>query len=87
MSDEVNVLIDDDGNMQFVWSDELAELAAAGETDVRRVSHVEPSGKGWSADMSPVGGPVLLGADGKPFSTRGAALAAEREYLSKEFGL
>lgn len=87
MMDAVNVLIDDEGDISFVWSDELAELTEVGSTDIRRVSHVEPSGKGWSADMSPVNGPILLAADGKPFSTRAAALAAERAYLSEHFGL
>lgn len=84
---QFDVLIDDDGNIEFVWSDELAALAEQGAATVRRVSHVEPDGKGWSADMSPVGGPILRADNGKPFTTRAAALAAERQYLAEHFGL
>lgn len=76
------VLIDA-GHAQFVYDDQLAELLAEGDATVRRVSHVEPSpAGGWTADMSPVGGPVL-----GPFFRRAFALNAEREWLTATQGL
>ena len=70
------------GHVQFVYDDALAELLDAGAATVRRVSHVEPAPGGWTADMSPVNGPVL-----GPFGLRAEALAAERAWLTKEQGL
>ncbi len=46
--------------------------------DNTRASHVEPCAGGWSADMSPVGGPVLTG-----FTKRSQALAAEVAWLEE----
>ncbi len=67
----------DDGVASGVYSDELAEVfAALGSASIKRASHVEPVAGGWSADMGPVGGPVL-----GPFALRGEALAAEVEWL------
>jgi len=43
----------------------------------RRGSHVEPDSAGhWTADLSPVGDPIL-----GPFATRSEALAAEIAWL------
>lgn len=65
-----------DGQCRFIHSDELAEIAP-GPLKTKRASHVEPTDQGmWTADMSPVGGPVL-----GPFGTRGSALVAERMWL------
>lgn len=73
----------ENGHVQFVWSDELADLVETGETTVRRVSNVEPSpGGGWTADMGPVDGPVL-----GPFALRQTALDAERAWLTEYRGL
>ncbi|MGE0757205.1 MAG: hypothetical protein AB7O38_09300 [Pirellulaceae bacterium] len=53
------------------------DLATLGRLEIRRGSHVEPTGQGgWQADLAPVGGPVL-----GPFATRSAALAAELRWL------
>ena len=72
------------GSIAFVHSDDLADLADLGTAETRRASHVEPSlDGGWSADMGPVGGPVLLD-HGHPFRLRRDALAAERAYLDAE---
>jgi hypothetical protein len=80
---KVDVVIDNDGRIRFIYSD---ALAAAFEDDgtlrIARASHVEPHrdpayAGWWVADMSPVGG-VVLG----PFKTRGEALAREVAYLS-----
>ena len=74
MISECEVEIDDDGTLSYIFNDDLAEMFGADQTV--RASHVEPCGQGWTADMSPVGGPVL-----GPFSRRSEALAAEVEYI------
>lgn len=68
------------GRTIFIHSDDLAPLARIiGQATTRRASHVEPtSDNKWTADLSPVNGPIL-----GPFETRGEALAAEAEYLLK----
>lgn len=80
--------IDPAGNVRAIYSDDrvglLAELAQqlGSEPVTRRASHVEPATDGgWTADMSPSGGPVLTG-----FRLRSEALAAEIEWL-REHGL
>ena len=70
------------GKLTFVYDDALAGLLTEGEATVRRVSHVEPVPGGWTADMAPVGGPVL-----GPFPLRATALAAERAWLTEHRGL
>lgn len=66
-----------DGTLSFIWSDDLAELVDAGRAEVRRASHVEPTEGGqWTADLSPMGGPVF-----GPFKLRGDAINAEVEWL------
>ena len=69
--------IDPDGNVITVYSDDSQPIMAAlGEFAVSRASHVEPDGAGWTADLSPVSGPVL-----GPFPTRAEALASEVDWL------
>lgn len=70
------------GEIRFVWDDELAPLLDLGAATVERASHVEPyrSDSGntlWTADMRPVGGPVL-----GPFLLRKNALSAELRWLA-----
>lgn len=66
------------GDIQFIYTDELLPLMAEGVAVVQRASHVEPSGTGgWSADLGPVLGPTL-----GPFPTRAAALDAEVTWLN-----
>ena len=71
------------GRMEFIYTDNLAPLLDEGDATVQRVSHVEPScvdGRhGWTADMTPVDGPVL-----GPFTTRADALDAEHVWLQRE---
>jgi hypothetical protein len=63
--------------VEAIYSDELIDvLSELGSVSVRRASHVEPCNGGWSADMSPVGGPVL-----EVFSKRQDAIDAEIEWL------
>ena len=53
--------------------DETINLKSLGHVHIRRGSHVEPDELGrWTADLSPVGGPLL-----GPFEQRCSALAAE----------
>jgi hypothetical protein len=82
-SEQVTVNIQADGTVEFVYTDALQPLVASGAATVRRVSHVEPDGQGgWTADMSPVGGPVL-----GPFVLREAALQIERMWLKDHHGI
>ena len=75
--------IDGDGVMRFIWSDDMVSLRSLGACSITRASHVEPTVDGdWTADMGPVGGPVL-----GPYATRGDALAAEVAWLQSNRGL
>jgi hypothetical protein len=73
----VNIYVRPDGNAQCIY-DEAIELDRVGAVAIRRASHVEPAanGPGWTADLSPVGGPIL-----GPFPKRNEALAAEIAWL------
>lgn len=74
---EMIVKITPTGHVQFIWDDRLRPLFDQGEGTITRASHVEPTSEGlWTADLSPVEGPVL-----GPFSTRKEALAAEIIWL------
>ena len=72
----MQLVIDPTGEVRCVY-DEALPLAELGRLTIARGSHVEPDTAGlWTADLSPVGGPLL-----GPFATRSAALDAEREWL------
>jgi hypothetical protein len=72
----MQLVIAPDGRVEAVY-DERIDLTELGRVQVRRASHVEPGPDGrWSADLSPVGGPVL-----GPFPRRSEALAAELDWL------
>lgn len=75
----MNLFIRPDGTVQAIY-DEALDLGVLGAVSIRRASHVEPAanGPGWTADLSPVGGPVL-----GPFAKRSAALDAEIAWLSE----
>jgi hypothetical protein len=73
----MDLLINPKGVIATIY-DETIDLAPLGSVTIRRASHVEPDEQGrWTADLSPVGGPVL-----GPFALRSAALDAERTWLS-----
>lgn len=74
----MRILIGTDGTARAIYSDTVAPmLRALGCVHTARASHVEPSEDGtWSADLAPVGGPLLEG-----FTTRAEALAAEAQWL------
>lgn len=65
--DEIELVIEADGSVRFVYADDVAELFAGEKATTRRASHVEPHKGGWVADMTPVCQPgrgVLVGLDG-----------------------
>lgn len=74
----MTVLIDPDGRLRFVYDDALTGMLSLGIAAITRASHVEPSPNGWTADLSPVNGPIL-----GPFKLRGKALAAELDWLEQ----
>ena len=72
----MQLLIETSGSIRCLY-DERLDLASLGHLQIERGSHVEPTATGqWTADMSPVAGPVL-----GPFATRSMALEAERIWL------
>jgi hypothetical protein len=98
MTDENDILIDEEGNIRFVYSDLLDSVFVDDDRETKRASHVEPASSfgweqdGWLADMKPSGGPLLYASKDErgvkhAFETRAEALAAEREWLRKHKGL
>lgn len=77
----LDIFILPDGTVQHVYNDTLAGLLdGVADVETCRASHVEPDGNGgWTADLTPVGGPVL-----GPFALRAKALEAELEWLANE---
>jgi hypothetical protein len=72
----VLMIFDTNGSVRCLYSDAL-ELDRIGRLTISRGSHVEPTPDGqWTADMSPVCGPVL-----GPYRSRRDALAAEVGWL------
>jgi hypothetical protein len=72
----MNLVIDPRGSVKAVYG-ELIDLAAFGPPRIVRASRVEPTPDGrWTADLRPVGGPVL-----GPFARRSEALTAELAWL------
>ena len=71
------ITIDEGGAVTLIYEDRFASLLAGGTAYTRRASHVEPAPGGWTADLSPIAGPVL-----GPFPLRQDALDAERAYIN-----
>ena len=70
------MIFDTNGSIRCLYNDTL-ELDQIGRLTISRGSHVEPTLDGqWTADMSPVCGPVL-----GPYRSRRDALAAEVNWL------
>lgn len=77
----MNIFIRPNGNAQCLYAEDI-NLAELGSLSIARASHVEPVENCtslWSADLAPVGGPVL-----GPFETRRQALAAEADWLNSK---
>jgi len=76
----MQLVITPTGRVRSLYGEEL-DLHQLGRLAIRRGSHVEPTETGqWTADLSPVGGPVL-----GPFPSRSAALAAEQRWLEEQW--
>jgi len=72
----MQIVVQTDGAVRCLYGEEL-ELSLLGKLSIARGSHVEPTADGeWTADLSPVSGPVL-----GPFPNRSEALCAERQWL------
>lgn len=78
---QYDVLIDDDGNIKFIYTDDLEFLKREGHSTTVRASHVEPQSDKWIADMSPVRDGLVLG----PFDYRQQALDAEVAWLKQNW--
>jgi len=76
----MELLIDPGGNVRTVYSEQL-DVGSLGTLSIRRGSHVEPTATGeWTADLSPVQGPVL-----GVFEKRSQAVAAEIQWLQRHW--
>jgi hypothetical protein len=76
----MDLVVTPTGTVRAVF-DEVLDLALLGRPLITRASHVEPDPDGrWTADLSPVGGPVL-----GPYGRRSEALAAERTWLDRNW--
>ena len=100
---EHDIVIDANGDIAFIYSDDLLPLTDLGEATTRRASHVEPHPfrSGWLADMTPIGGPIIGANDVidptvagghvylalDGFALRQDALDAERNWLREHRGL
>ena len=74
----MHIVISPNGAAKCLYGEDL-DLNALGQLAIQRASHVEPTNDAqWTADLSPVNGPVL-----GPFPNRSAALEAEREWLEE----
>lgn len=71
----MELIIRTDGTAVAIYGEEL-DLAALGDVQVKRASHVEHSHNGWHVDLWPMGGPQL-----GPFARRSVALEVEAEWL------
>lgn len=85
MSDEIVIQVCPEGDLIMVYQDPVKIFLDLGNAIIKRASHVEPDGRygcSWTADMSPVGGPIL-----GPFDTRQEALVAEVDWLQNSMEL
>ncbi len=78
---EIQIVIEPNGSIKFVYSDSMSELLQQGEFSIKRASNVEPEYDGtWSADLSPINRPKLKG-----FALRQNALDAEVLYINNVY--
>ncbi|TWU59934.1 hypothetical protein Poly51_02070 [Rubripirellula tenax] len=76
----LDVVINASGDVRMIYQEEI-DPHSLGQPTIRRGSHVEPTVEGsWTADLSPVDGPVL-----GPFPIRSLALDAEIDWLSRHW--
>ena len=73
----MNLRIAPTGDVRCIYGEDI-DLARLGQLNIQRASHVESTGTGWwTADLSPVNGPVL-----GPFPQRSDAIQAELDWLN-----
>ena len=76
----MQLIVEPGGAVRCIYSEQL-DLRTIGSSTITRASHVEPTVDGqWTADLTPVGGPVL-----GPFESRSQALVAERRWLEEHW--
>jgi len=76
----MQLVVTPEGSVRCIYGEQI-DLHALGRPTISRGSHVEPTEHGqWTADLSPVDGPVL-----GPFPTRSQALAAEVQWLKEHW--
>lgn len=76
MRDSTEIVVSRQGELRMIY-DESLDLQQLGHVHIERGSHVEPTMNGqWTADLSPVSGPVL-----GPFAFRSEAIEAEIDWL------
>ena len=72
----MELVLQTDGAARCIYGEEL-DLHLLGRLTVQRASLVEATENGqWTADLAPVGGPLL-----GPFARRSEALRAEEQWL------
>jgi hypothetical protein len=76
----MDIIITATGDGRCIYAEDI-DLTTLGKLTIRRGSHVEstPDAR-WTADMSPVGGPVL-----GPFQRWSEAISAERDWLAEHW--
>ena len=76
----MQLIVASSGAVRCVYGEEL-DLSSIGVLTISRGSLVEPTADGrWTADLSPVNGPLL-----GPFPSRSEALSAERLWLDEHW--
>jgi len=76
----MELVVASNGAVRCVYGETL-DLRSLGQVNIRRGSHVEPTSDGkWTADLSPVGGPIL-----GPYQSRSGAIDAELAWLAKHW--
>ena len=77
---QAELMIGRNGSIRCIYAEAIS-LATLGSLSIARGSHVEPNSDGhWTADLSPVDGPIL-----GPFKHRTEALRAEHEWLTAKW--
>lgn len=76
----MQLIIHPDGITRCIYGEDIS-LHVLGSLSIQRASHVEPTDDGqWTADLSPVNGPLL-----GPFGSRSQALQAELLWLEQHW--
>lgn len=74
----MDIVITPSGIVRMIYEESI-DPHALGSPAISRGSHVEPTSDGrWTADLSPVRGPVL-----GPYMTRSEAIKAEVDWLQR----